>query len=276
MINKDSLRSIEEMAKAMRLRIIELTYKAGNKGAHLGGSLSSVEILATLYKTILQYNYSDFEKRDRLILSKGHASLAQYCALECTGILTKEETDSFEDNGSHFVSHSKRNIQKGIEFSGGSLGLGISFATGIALSCKSKGFQNHIYVILGDGECNEGIVWEALMFARHYNLTNLTVIVDHNHLQSDGFIEEVIDTESLKGKFSAFGFKAIEVDGHSPLDLLKAFNQRDLSCPNAIIAETVKGKGVFFMENKYNWHHNVLSESKYNKAIVEINNSLNQ
>ncbi len=272
MIDNNSLKSIQEMSKAMRLRIIELTYNAGNKGAHLGGSLSSVEIFATLYKAILKIDFSDFEKRDRLILSKGHAAMAQYCALESIGILTKEETDTFEDNGSHFVSHSKRDILKGLEFSGGSLGLGISYAAGVALSCKSKGYQNQIYVILGDGECNEGIVWEALMFAKHYNLTNLTVIVDHNHLQSDGFIEEVIDTESLKGKFNAFGFNAVEVDGHSPIELLKAFGQRDLSRPNAIIAETVKGKGVSFMENKYNWHHNVLSESKYNKAILELIN----
>lgn len=275
MTNSNLIKSIEEMSLKMRLRIIELAYKAGNKGAHLGGSLSSVEILATLYNAILQIDFSNFEKRDRLILSKGHAALAQYCALESIGILTKEETDTFEDNGSHFVSHSKRDIHKGLEFSGGSLGLGMSFAAGIALSCKSKGFQNQIYVLLGDGECNEGIVWEALMFAKHYNLTNLTVIVDHNHLQSDGFIEAVIDTESLKGKFAAFGFNTTEVDGHSASGLLKAFEQRDLSHPNAIIAETIKGKGVSFMENKYNWHHNILSESKYIKAILELNISIN-
>lgn len=276
MVNTDSVKDIEEMSRQMRLRIIDLTYKAGKNGAHLGGSLSSVEIFATLYKSILQNNFVEFEKRDRLILSKGHAAMAQYCALEYIGTLSKEETETFEYNGSHFMSHSKRDIHKGIEFSGGSLGLGLSYGVGVALACKSKGFQNQVFVIVGDGECNEGIVWEALMFAKHYNLTNLTVIVDHNHLQSDGFIEEVIDTDSLKDKFAAFGFRAIEVDGHSPLALLKAFDQRDMSLPNAILAQTVKGKGVSFMENKYNWHHNVLSESKYNKANLELNISVNQ
>lgn len=271
MINKEAVQQIVEMSNTMRLRMMELTFKAGKNGSHIGGSLSSVEILATLYNEILQIDFSDFEKRDRLILSKGHAALAQYCALESIGILTKEETDTFEENGSYFISHSKRDIHKGLEFSGGSLGLGMSFAVGVALSCRSKGFQNHVYVILGDGECNEGIIWEALMSVSNYNLDNLTVIVDQNNLQVDGFTETVMNMGSLKDKFTSFGFNTIEIDGHSVTDLLKAFENRAKNRSNAIIARTIKGKGVSFMENKYNWHHNVLNETKYNKAVSELN-----
>ena len=271
MINKETVQSIVEMSNTMRLRMMDLTYKAGKNGSHIGGSLSSVEILATLYKTILHIDFSDFEKRDRLILSKGHAALAQYCALENIGILSKEETDTFEDNGSYYISHSKRDIRKGLEFSGGSLGLGMSFAVGVALSCRLKGFKNHIYVILGDGECNEGIIWEALMSVANYNLVNLTVIVDQNNLQVDGSTETVMNMGSLKDKFNSFGFNTIETDGHSVTDLLQAFGNRDKNRSNAIIAKTIKGKGISFMENKYNWHHNVLNETRYNKALSELN-----
>ena len=147
----------------------------------------------------------------------------------------------------------------------------MSFAVGVALSCRLKGFQNHIYVILGDGECNEGIIWEALMSVSNYKLANLTVIVDQNNLQVDGFTDTVMNMGSLTDKFTSFGFNTIEIDGHSITDLLKAFNNKDQNRPNAIIANTIKGKGISFMENKYNWHHNVLNETRYNKAVSELN-----
>jgi transketolase len=255
----------------MRLRIVELTYQAGKKGAHLGGSLSSVEILATLFKSVINNHTVRSDERDRVIVSKGHAALALYCALESVGLLSKEETNTFENNGSSLMSHAKRDINKGIEFSGGSLGLGISYAVGVALACKAKAIQNQIFVLLGDGECNEGIVWEALMCAKNYNLTNLTVIIDHNHLQSDGFTEDVMNPFSLIDKLVSFGFSAITADGHSVKDLLEAFGRRDEKMPNAIVAETIKGKGISFMENKKTWHHGVLTESLYNKAINELN-----
>lgn len=264
------VKDIEEMSLRMRLRIIELAFKAKQHGSHVGGCLSSVEILAVLYKAILRNNHFDFEARDRLILSKGHAALALYTALENMQLLTKEETDTFEKNGSQFIAHAKRDIYKGIEFSGGSLGLGISNAVGVALACKSKTIDNHIFVIVGDGECNEGIVWEALMSAKHFNLSNITIIVDNNRLQIDGFTKDVMNLESLKEKFIAFGYHIVEVDGHSVNDLLKAFNQKSTSAPNAIIAHTVKGKGVSFMENKKNWHHNIITESQYQRAIEEL------
>lgn len=268
--NEKLVKTIEEMSHKMRLRILDLTFKVGKNGAHVGGSLSIVEILATLYKTVLKINLSEFEKRDRLILSKGHAALALYCVLENVGILTKEETETFEENGSNYIAHAKRDIAKGLEFSGGSLGLGISFAVGVALACKSKNLDNHIYVVLGDGECDEGLVWEALMAAKNYNLVNMTMIVDCNHLQIDGFTKDVMNIESLKEKFIAFGYHTIEIDGHSVKDLLEAFEKRDKAQPNIIIANTIKGKGVSFMENKKNWHHNVISENQYCRAKNDI------
>jgi transketolase len=268
---QQSINGIEKIAHEMRLRIVELTFQAGKRGGHLGGSLSSVEILATLFNSVMNNNPTSLEERDRLILSKGHAALALYCALECVGILSKEETNTFEHDGSNFMAHAKRDITKGIEFAGGSLGLGISYAVGVALACKTKAIQNQILVILGDGECDEGLVWEALMCAKNYNLTNLTVIIDHNHLQSDGFTEDVMDHLSLKDKLVAFGFNTIAADGHSVQDLLEAFGRRDANMPNAIIAETIKGKGVSFMENKKTWHHGVLTETLYTRAINDLN-----
>lgn len=265
------INSIEKMSHKMRIRIIELAFQAGKRGAHLGGSLSSVEILATLFKLVKHYDPSCPDERDRIIISKGHAALALYCALECAGILSEEEINTFENNGSCYIAHAKRDITKGIEFSGGSLGLGISYAVGVALACKAKAIQNQIYVLLGDGECDEGLVWEALMCIKNYNLTNFNIIVDRNHLQADGSTEDVMNPVSLFEKFVAFGFNTIETNGHSVKDLLEAFNRRDTTMPNAIIAETVKGKGISFMENKKTWHHGVLSESQFKKAKDELN-----
>lgn len=270
--NQQSIKDLEKVAHELRLRIVELTFLSKKNGAHIGGSLSSVETLVTLYHSIIRNRPNGMEERDRVILSKGHAALALYCALESIGLITKEELDTFEDNGSQFLAHAKRDITKGLEFSGGSLGLGISYAVGVALACKAKGLNNQIYVLLGDGECDEGLVWEALMCVNNYNLTNFTVIVDCNHLQSDGSTEEVMNLESLHDKFTAFGFKSTEVDGHSIKDLLVAFNERSDSKPNAIVARTIKGKGISFMENKRTWHHGSLSDTQYKKAMEELNN----
>jgi len=266
------MNQLELISHDIRVSIIERTYLAGKNCAHVGGSLSAVEILAVLFHKVLQ-RPNDIELRDRFILSKGHASLALYCALESVGLLTKEEVDTFEQNGSHYTAHAKKNIEKGLEFSGGSLGLGTSYAVGVAHALKMKGNPAHVYALLGDGECNEGIVWEAMMYAKHQNLDNLTVIADHNHLQADGPIETVMNTDSLADKFAAFGFATQVVDGHSTESLIKAFDSQVAGKPNAIIAETVKGKGVSFMENKTNWHFASLPETRYKKAITELMNN---
>lgn len=274
MIDKNDpqvINKLENLSLDVRKQIIELAFHAGKNSAHSGGSLSAVEILTTLYHVFLNRDENDMENRDRVIISKAHASLVQYCVLETYGLLTKDEISHFEENGSKYTVHAHRDISKGLEFSGGSLGLGISYAVGVAYALKEKNSSAHVYVLLGDGEANEGIVWEALMFAKHNKLNNLTVIVDHNHLQADGFVEDVLDTTDMASKFRAFGFETKEVNGHNISELIDAYVNKSTELPNAIIAETVKGKGVSFMENKYNWHYTVLPEGKYKKAIAELN-----
>ena len=255
--------------KDIRKRILELAFKAGSNGSHLGGSLSAVEIINSLYHSGFNFNPAD-EDRDRLILSKGHAALALYCVLESVGIITKEDAETFEQNGTTLFAHAKKNIAKGIEFSGGSLSLGISYAVGVALACKSKGINNRIFVLLGDGECDEGLVWEAVMSSVNYRLDNLTFIVDCNGLQSDGYTKDVMDHSPLEKKFEGFGCKVISLDGHSEKEVTEAYKVKSKDCPLVIIAYTVKGKGVSFMENLQQWHHGTLSQAQYELAMEEV------
>ena len=262
----------KEICRLARRRIVELAYSAGSNGSHLGGSLSLVEILVALYHKVLQYDPQkmDLPLRDRMILSKGHGAMGLYAVLEGAGILTSDQTSRFEQDMSPFYSHAARNLSNGIEFSGGSLGLGLSYGVGVAVACRKAGYNNQIYVILGDGECNEGMIWEAAMAAANFKLDNLTVIVDCNQLQSDGETKEVMDMLSLSDKFQSFGFNSLCVDGHNVTALINAFEKRKEGMPNTIIAQTVKGKGVSFMENSRMWHHGVLSEIQYQEAIKEI------
>ncbi len=263
------MNNLEKVCQSIRLGIIERAYSAGKNCAHIGGSLSAVEVLAVLFHGYLR-RPADLTQRDRFILSKGHASLALYCTLESVGLLTKEDVDTFEQNGSHYTAHAHKCIARGIDFTGGSLGLGASYAVGVAHALKMEGNAAQVIALLGDGECNEGIIWEAMMYAKHQNLDNLTIVVDHNHLQADGPIEEVMNTDSLADKFTAFGFATQVIDGHSVDAVAGALDSRTSGKPNAIIAETVKGKGVSFMENKTSWHFASLPESRYKKAIAEL------
>ena len=269
-MKEEQVLEVRQLANSIRKDIIRIGYLAEKKGAHFGGSLSIAEVLATLYSFFVTYNLEELENRDRLILSKGHAALALYCALFERGLLSKKMLENFEQNGSDIVAHSKKDLQKGIEFSGGSLGLGLSYAVGVAYACRKKGLKNRVFVIVGDGELNEGITWEALMFAAHNHLNNLTIIVDHNHLQADGFIEDVMNTSPLEEKCISFGFDTDVVDGHSVPDLFEAFAKKTEDSPRAIIAETIKGKGVSFIENKVKWHHGSLNEQRYLKALKEL------
>lgn len=258
---------LKEEALEMRKRILGLALKSGSSGSHLGGSLSMVEILTALYDVV---NISNDERRDRVILSKGHGALALYTALEKKGIMSSALVDSFETNGTHLFAHASRDVEHGIEFSGGSLGLGVSYAIGVALACKSRGLNNHIYVIVGDGECNEGVFWEAMMAAHQFKLNNLTVIVDNNGLQADGFTKDIIDLSPLEDKLVAFGLKALTIDGHDIESIIGAIAIREEDKPIAIVANTVKGKGISFMENEAAWHHGVLNQKKYDKAMEEL------
>lgn len=271
MIDQDLKNKLEVLAAKIRNKSLEMAFNAGKNGAHLGGALSLAEIFAILYGEILKVNPINPEdpNRDRLIVSKGHCVLSYYAALHNAGFVTSADLNAFETNGSLLHGHPTRNISLGIEFSGGSLGMGVSFATGTALAGKLNNNSNHVFVIVGDGECNEGIVWEAFMSAAHFKLDNLTVIIDHNKLQYDGTVSTIMDMGQLKTKLESFGFSVMEVYGHDISELYEGFQQFSEGMPSAIIANTIKGKGVSFMENKKEWHHGILTKELFELAMSE-------
>lgn len=266
----NEIKKLEEWAHKMRVKCIELTHNAGKNGGHMGGALSAMEIFASLYGYVANINpqNKDDINRDRIIASKGHCVLAYFTALNMAGFISEELLDTFETNGTTLHGHPTRNLDRGIEFSAGSLGLGISFAVGVAKSCQLKGLNNRIFVILGDGECNEGIVWESLAFASHHHLSNLTVVLDRNRLQLDAPTAEICNMESFEKKFEAFNFHVDTVDGHSVKALCEALEKR-YDVPNVVIADTIKGKGVSFLENNPACHHYVLNDKQYQQAMEE-------
>lgn len=263
----------KQFAKQLRLKALEMAYKSGKNGSHVGGGLSAIEIFAALFGGVMKFdvNNPDDEERDRLVVSKGHCVLAYYSALNAVGFMSQEDLDGFEVDGQHLHGHAFRNLNNGIEFSGGSLSMGMSFAVGQALACKKKNLSNKIFAIVGDGECDEGLIWESAMAASNYKLNNFVVIIDCNKLQYDGLTTEVMDNSSLATKFKAFGFDAIEVDGHNVDELAQALSfQGDK--PLCVVAHTIKGKGVSFAEGQREWHHHTLSEDEYNQARKEVEN----
>ena len=264
---------LQQLSKEFRLSALKMAHDCGKNGSHIGTAFSSIEIYATLFGSVLNIDAQKpfDENRDRLVVSKGHSVLAYYTALRYAGFLTDEDIASFETNGSHFHGHAMRNLEKGIEFSGGSLSMGMSFAVGLALSCKRKGLKNKVYCIVGDGECDEGLIWEAAMSAANFKLDNFTVIVDRNVLQYDGPTGSVMDLLDLGAKFKAFGFSVSEVDGHNCDELLRALTENH-DIPKCVIAHTIKGKGISFAENVKEWHHHTLSDSEYEQAVKEVEN----
>lgn len=264
---------MKALAKTLRLSALQMALNSGKNGSHLGAGLSSVEIFAALYGGVLKYdlqNKAD-ENRDRLVVSKGHCVLSYYSALRQAGFLTDKDIQSFETNGSHFHGHAMRNLDKGIEFSGGSLSMGMSFAVGQALACKKKGLTSRVFSIVGDGECDEGLIWEAAMSAANYGLNNFVLIIDRNKLQYDGPTTEVMNQIDLGDKFRAFGFDVRVVDGHDVEVLAKVMNEPS-DKPICVIADTIKGKGVSFMEGVKTWHHSVLTQEQYDQAVKEVEN----
>lgn len=203
-------------------------------------------------------------------MSKGHAAVALYATLEQFGFLTSEETATFESNGTAYYAHAHRDLSRGIEFSGGSLSLGLSFGAGVALACKRSGLRNRVFVLVGDGECDEGLVWESAMAAANFGLGNLHVIVDNNGMQSDGKKSEIMNHFSIGEKFRAFGFVVEEVDGHDIDAISRALHVAESDRPTAIVANTVKGKGIGFMEDNPDWHHGVLTESLFEQALADL------
>ena len=267
-----SFNDIEVMAKVMRHKMLEISHTC-NLSAHLGGGLSMVELMAVLYGQVLRFDKSNprWEGRDRFILSKGHGVLGYFSALLATGFFDEATYQTFQTNGSDLIAHPVMNLDLGIESSNGSLGQGLSMGVGIALAAKKrqKGFR--VYVYMGDGECNEGAVWEATMSAAQLQLDNLTAIIDYNKLQSDGDARAIIDLADLAGKYRMFGWDVREIDGHDIGQIVAAFDApREAGKPRVLVAHTVKGKGITFMENNNEWHHNRLTKASYELALVEL------
>jgi transketolase len=260
------------LARNVRKRILEISSSSGGPN-HLGGSLSIVEILAVLYGEILNYRIAepDWELRDRFILSKGHAALALFVILNEVGVISDETLNTFKQDESDLIAHPVRNLMIGVESSNGSLGQGLSVGAGIALGGSIKGVSHRVFVLVGDGECNEGAIWEAAMFAAHHQLGNLTVIVDNNGFQSDGPVEQTLGLGDLAAKWKSFGWNVAEVDGHNVNDLFAALTSRDnAERPSCVIAHTVKGKGVPFMESNNEWHHNRLTANLLEDALESL------
>ncbi len=268
-LNTEDLKSI---AGKLRRHIITMLGKAGS--GHPGGSLSAVEIVTSLYFGLLRHKPSDpqWAERDRFILSKGHAAPLLYATLAECGYFSVDELSTLRQMDSRLQGHADRTATPGVEMSSGSLGQGLSFATGVALAGRLNTQNYRTYVLLGDGECDEGQVWEAAMAAAHFKLDNLVAIVDNNGLQIDGCNCDVMNLEPFNQKWQAFGWNVIDVNGHDFSQLFDAFERAKLAKgqPTVIIARTVKGKGVSFMENNVGFHGKTLNATEVETAMKEL------
>jgi transketolase len=273
-----NIEELKQKAKEIRKDIIEEVYNA--KSGHPGGSLSIADIMAVLYFNELKIDEKNprWEDRDRLVLSKGHCSPALYAALAERGFFSKEALKSFRKIDSNLQGHPDLNKVPGVDMTSGSLGQGLSVANGMAISSKMGSEGYRVYCLLGDGEIEEGQIWEAAMTSSKYKLDNLCVIVDNNNLQIDGNIQDVKGLNRIEEKFESFGFKVIPVDGNNMEQLIDAFDRAKMTkgMPTAIIAKTVKGKGVSFMEGQAGWHGKAPNEEQFNLAIKELNETFGE
>ncbi len=271
-------KQLEITATKVRMGIIEGVYNA--KSGHPGGSLSVADTLTYLYNAVMNVDPAnpEMEDRDRLVLSKGHTAPALYSVLANRGFFPVEELKTLRHIDSRLQGHPVRNKVPGVDMSTGSLGQGISAACGMALSGKISNETYKVYAILGDGEIEEGQVWEAAMFAAHYGLDNLVAVVDNNGLQIDGKISEVMSPYPIDEKFAAFGWHVITIDGHDFDAIEKAFQEaeRVANQPTVIIQKSVKGKGVSFMENQVSWHGAAPNEEQYKQAMAELQAKLDE
>jgi transketolase len=263
---------LEERAYQLRRDILEMLTAAGS--GHPGGSLSSVEILTTLFFHKMRYDPKNpnWEDRDRFILSKGHAAPVLYSALAESGYFPREDLWNLRKLGSHLQGHPDQRLTPGVEVSTGSLAQGFSFAQGMALAGKMDGASYQVYVLVGDGEIEEGQVWEAALFAAQHHLDNLTAFVDVNGVQNDGFTKNILSSEPVADKWRSFGWHVVEIDGHSIPALLEAIDEtgqvRDQ--PSMIVCRTKKGKGVSFMENNPDWHGKAPNRDQLAQALAEL------
>ncbi|MFL2890002.1 MAG: transketolase [Pelagibacteraceae bacterium] len=259
-------------AKNTRKNILQLSYQA--KSSHIGSCFSIIEILTILYNDIFKnYSKKNIKKyKNQFILSKGHACLALYCVLYEKKIINKKTLQSYGSNNSLLMSHVSHHVP-GVDFSTGSLGHGLPVATGIALSLKSRKINKKTFVLISDGELNEGTTWESILFACHHKLNNLIIIIDYNKLQSLTFVKNTLNIEPLNKKFSSFGCKVFNINGHNYKQIKKALSFNSASKPIVIIANTIKGRGVSFMENNIEWHYKSPNLNQLKTAIKEINNA---
>jgi len=267
--------AIEELtATAAKIRLETFRAIARAGGGHFGGSLSVVEILTVLYFSTMKIDPRDphGDERDRFILSKGHAGPALYVTLAERGFFPREWLGELDQDGSRLPKHIDRSRLPGIDVSSGALGQGLSIGVGIALGARLDARDTRVYVVLGDGECNEGQIWEAAMTAAKYGLHNLTTVIDRNKAQVDGLSAEVMPTDPLADKWRVFGWEVLNVNGHNVQQLQTTLDRakKTRGKPTLIIAETIKGRGVSFMEGRYEWHSGMVKEEQYSTAISDL------
>ena len=266
------VQALEDMARRCRVNIVKMTH-AANSG-HPGGSLSSIDLLSCLYGTQMRVDPDDpdWPDRDRFIMSKGHASPAVYSILHEVGYINKEDMMSFRQLGSVCQGHVDMKWTDGVDFSAGSLGMGLSFGIGCALAARMDGSSRNVWVMLGDGEIQEGEVWEAFMAADFHSIGNLKVIIDRNRIQNDDFVDLQMEVGDVPAKLSSFGWTVKEIDGHSMTEVIEAMNWASShnSGPAAIVANTIKGKGVSFMEDNPSFHGKAPDDDELRQALEEL------
>ncbi len=271
-MQNDTIAILEEMARKLRVSIVKTLHKS--QSGHTGGSLSAIDMVTALYFHKMRHNPADpgWEGRDRFILSKGHAAPAQYVALAESGYFPKEDLMMLRRLGSHLQGHPDSKVTPGVEVCTGSLGQGLSMANGIALGLRLDSSSSRVYTIMGDGELQEGQVWEAAMAAAHYRLDNLCALVDANMLQIDGEVAKVMNVAPIADKFRAFGWHALEIDGHNMAAIIAALDKAEnlKGKPTLIVATTVKGKGVSIFENKAAYHGVTPNDSELKEALVSL------
>ncbi|MEL7538068.1 MAG: transketolase [Pseudomonadota bacterium] len=260
----------EELAKKIRSSVVRMTHLG--KSSHVGSALSIADILAVLYGDVLNVDPSDPSKpdRDRFVLSKGHAGAAVYAALAHTGFFSVETLDKHYQNGSILSGHVSHKGVPGVELSTGSLGHGLGVAVGMAKAAQMRSAKHRVVCLLSDGECDEGSNWEAVLFAAHHGLRNLTAVIDYNKIQSLDPVADTIGLEPFADKWVAFGWKVTEVDGHEHTALRNALSASADDAPHCVICHTTKGKGVSFMENSVLWHYRTPQGEEYDAAVEEL------
>jgi len=274
-LDEDKLQILEKKCNKIRQQIITMVYDA--QSGHIGGSLGATELLVCLYYHCMQHDPQnpDWKDRDRFILSKGHCTPVLYSILADCGYFPKEDLKTFRRPGSHLQGHPYQPKTPGVEATTGSLAIGFSTGLGMALTAKNRGQKHKYYIVCGDGEIQEGQIWEAAMFANKYKLDNVIGFVDRNYLQTDGNSEDIMPLDPLRPKWEGFGWKTYEIDGHDIQQIIATVQEaKTASQPVMIIAKTVKGKGVSFMENAVGWHGGVPNSEVTEKALKELKHGI--